>query len=407
MVKWYSFKNFYSFLDKTTVDLTLHANSSESHFEVNVGNTRISKVIAILGANGAGKSNLLKPLAFLRWFCDHSFTKLESRQSLPFYTHFSNKDEPSELEVCFIDQLDSGYIEFKYYVKLSKQKVYHEELKWKTSRQFSSVFYRIYDEGRDEYKVKSTRKIDKELAFPESELMTVPENASALSYFKRKGNKFAELIIHNFKSIDNNLTIHGKNNFDYSRVINATEFYKENDDIFQLALKYLRRMDFGLNSIVLKEEEVINQKTGEKNNIVNPYGVHLCREHEYEIPFYLESTGTQACFDIMSDLVCAFEWGGVALIDELDSDLHPLMVNEIIDMFANESINKQNAQLIFSCHSPEVLKALKKHNVYVVEKNDAVSDCWRLDQVEGLRAQDNLYSKYITGAIGGVPEISL
>ena len=58
------------------------------------------------------------------------------------------------------------------------------------------------------------------------------------------------------------------------------------------------------------------------------------------------------------------------------------------------------------CHSVEVLSLLHKSQVVLVEKNvECVSDAWRLDSVQGVRADDNLYAKYMAGAYGAIPRI--
>ncbi|HAT3744016.1 TPA: AAA family ATPase [Serratia marcescens] len=410
MIKWYRFKNFYSFKDETVVDLTLKSNSSESSFDVDVNNSRVSKILAVLGSNGSGKSNLLKPLAFLSWFCEHSFKDLESKELLPFYPHFSTKEDCFEIEVCFTDlQLrheDNAY-EYKYHLKLTRSKVMLEELKLKTNRQFYSLFSRKYDEKESVYKVKVNSAFSKPQGFPKDELLRIPDNASAISYFNRKESAVAKVVLNNFSSIDNNLNAHGKYNLSYKDVMRATKIYAEDEELFNKAVKILKRMDFGLSDIKIKKEEVIDEKTGEAKSKYLPYGVHEHDGNVYEVPFYMESSGTQACYSFIQSLLYSLEYGGIAIIDELDSDLHPIMVVELLSMFENEDINKNNAQLIFSCHTPEVLKHLKKHHVYLVEKNESASECWRLDEMKGLRSQDNLYSKYITGALGGVPDICL
>ncbi|EOF6185577.1 ATP/GTP-binding protein [Salmonella enterica] len=407
MIKWYRFKNFYSFKDEQFVDLTLKANSSESLLDQQWGDVRIAKVLAVMGANGSGKSNMIKPLAFLSWFCSDSFKSMDNSDSLPIYPHICNKSEPSEIEICFVEsrikEEDSEHSEFKYFLKFNKKRVLHEELKYKTSRLFSSVFYRKFDETTETYKVKSGTN-----DFSASELKNVPQNASAISYFRRKGNNLiADAMHYIFYSIENNLNVFGKSSFNYGKVLDATECYEEDSEIFEKAKKYLTRMDFGLKDIKIKKEEIIDKKTGETETRVLPYGIHIHDGHEFEVPFIMESTGTQACYYFIYKLISALHYGGVAVIDELDSDLHPYIIRELLDMFANDGINKQSSQLIFSCHTAEILKSLKKHNVYLVEKSNSISEAWRLDDIQGLRSQDNLYAKYITGALGGVPNINI
>jgi len=408
MIKWYRFKNFYSFKEDTFVDLTLKKNSSDSSYDTEVNGTKIAKVLTIMGPNGSGKSNMLKPLAFLRWFCSKSFVKLESESLLPFYPHYCAIKEPSEIEICFTDSDNSGHHwEYKYFVVLTRERVLNEELRLKTSRQYTTLFKRQYDVEKEVYVYKSHKLMADENAFPVSEMKAIPKNSSTIAYMHRKNSNMASLILDNLSSIDNNLNVYGKVNFNYSNVMNATDYYSADKDMFKSAIKYLKRLDLGLDNIILKEHEVLEKETGERKKEFMPYGVHKCNGKKFQVPFYMESSGTQACYYFILSLLISIRDGGVAVIDELDSDLHPAMVVELLSMFENESINTRNAQLIFSCHSPEVLKSLKKHHVYLVEKDDGKSECWRLDDIHGLRSQDNLYSKYITGALGGIPDICL
>ena len=102
-------------------------------------------------------------------------------------------------------------------------------------------------------------------------------------------------------------------------------------------------------------------------------------------------------------LVCCKHWS-LAVIDEFENDLHPNMLEPILDLFANPSTNPHQAQLLFTCHAVEVLNLVHKSQVMLVQKNDECeSTASRLDAVEGIRSDDNLYAKYMAGAYGAVP----
>ena len=48
-----------------------------------------------------------------------------------------------------------------------------------------------------------------------------------------------------------------------------------------------------------------------------------------------------------------------------------------------------------------------KYQIFLVEKDqDGSSNAWRLDEVKGVRSDDNYYMKYIAGAFGATPKIS-
>ena len=124
------------------------------------------------------------------------------------------------------------------------------------------------------------------------------------------------------------------------------------------------------------------------------------------MPFNLESNGTQGAFILLSWLLPVLEQGGLAVIDEFENDLHPLMLEPILELFANPQTNPQAAQLIFSTHAIEVLNLVEKSQVMLVEKDaDCLSQSYRMDSIEGIRNDDNFYAKYLAGAYGAVPSL--
>ncbi len=97
---------------------------------------------------------------------------------------------------------------------------------------------------------------------------------------------------------------------------------------------------------------------------------------------------------------------GVVVIDEMEADMHPDMLTTLLNLFINPEINPHNVQIIFTCHAHEVLNLLDKTQVMLVEKNEnGMSEAWRLDEMQGVRRDDNLYAKYRAGAYGAVPNL--
>jgi predicted ATPase len=136
-----------------------------------------------------------------------------------------------------------------------------------------------------------------------------------------------------------------------------------------------------------------------------PMGVHQHDGESLEFLFTDESNGTRSAFILLGMILPVLERGGMAIIDEIDNDLHPHLLPHLIDLFKFEHTNPHQAQLIFSCHTPEVLNILKKHQIYLVQKESQESEAWRLDEVVGVRADDNLYAKYMAGAFDAVPNV--
>ena len=165
-------------------------------------------------------------------------------------------------------------------------------------------------------------------------------------------------------------------------------------------------MDLGLDDVSLEEAEMRDTKTGEAKKIYLPYGVHKVGDKRYSLPFAFESSGTKNMFVLLHFLLPAIEQGGVAVIDELEIDLHPHALPQIIELFANRSTNPNNSQVLFTSHSLEILNHLEKEQVILVEKKDgARSELYRLDDLKGIRRDDNIYAKYMAGTYGAVPNL--
>ena len=56
------FKNFYSFADEAIIDFSVGKKPTPSGFDVALGEYRLNKVVAVVGANGSGKTQFIKPV---------------------------------------------------------------------------------------------------------------------------------------------------------------------------------------------------------------------------------------------------------------------------------------------------------------------------------------------------------
>ena len=182
----------------------------------------------------------------------------------------------------------------------------------------------------------------------------------------------------------------------------AAKHFSENKNHYRQMEKLLSSWDLGLSGVEIIEKEVIAENGMAK--IWQPYGKHKTHLKEYILPFSNESSGTQAAFFLLALLLSILTEGGVAIIDEFENDLHPHMLEPILDLFASEKTNPHNAQLLFSCHAVEVLNLVHKSQIMLVQKNnDCESTACRLDKIEGIRADDNFYGKYMAGHYGAIP----
>ena len=128
----------------------------------------------------------------------------------------------------------------------------------------------------------------------------------------------------------------------------------------------------------------------------------------YELDLGDESLGTQSLFFFSPILKEAFEKGKVIIVDEIDKSLHPLLVKFIIDLFHNNEINKNNAQLIFNTHDTNLLSlnTFRRDQIWFAEKDPVkgTTDLYPLDDF-AVRKTENIQKGYLNGRYGAIPFI--
>ena len=69
----------------------------------------------------------------------------------------------------------------------------------------------------------------------------------------------------------------------------------------------------------------------------------------------------------------------MAVIDELDTDIHPLLIPELFRWFYDTERNPKGAQLLFTAHNPAILDELEKEQVLFFRKAGWQTDShlWR------------------------------
>jgi hypothetical protein len=390
----YRFSNFQSFREQAVVSLVLNKQAPARGWEARAkSGARLSTALGILGANGAGKTAALKPLVFVAWFISKSF-RSEPNAEIPLTLHFASSNEPSAIE---LEAEDVDGVLWKYVVLLTRQRVLHEALYRKHER-FRYVFIRDWNEQTEQYDIKQQG-----FGFSAGEARKVRPNASLISTAAQYGVELAQRLA-SFNLVSN-VTFFGRHAFQPLHIRPATRFFASNEDLRKRMVALLTRWDLGLSDVQIREIET-TAEDGEPSKTWVTYGLHRTREGETaELLMEQESSGTQSAFVLLSRLLPVLSLGGVAVIDELENDLHPLMVEHVLDLFSNPSFNPHSAQLIFTCHSSEVLDVLQKAQAAFVEKVDCESTIYRGDEIQGLRSDDNLRAKYMAGALGAVPQI--
>jgi hypothetical protein len=352
--------------------------------------------MAVVGANGSGKTALLKPLVFLAWFLKSSF-QAPADAPIPVTPHFSARDEATEMTV---EAEDSDGVLWRYVVRLTSERVLHEALYQQKVKGFSYVFVREWDAEARTYEVRQQG-----FGMAPAEARKVRENASLVATAAQYGVPLALRLqsLH----VQSNVVAGGRLTFRAESDLPAAAKYFAGDETArEHMVALLKAWDLGLSDVDL--QEISSQQAGQEAvKFWFPFGVHTDRQgRSQHLTFLEESSGTQSAFVLLSRLLPVLNRGGLAAIDEFENDLHPHMLEPILDLFANEQTNPHGAQILFTCHAMEVLNVLHKSQVMLVEKGSTCeSTAWRMDDIKGLRNDDNFYAKYMAGAYGAVPQL--
>ena len=402
MIHSFSCKNFYSFNDLTTISFLVNENApyNNGYFLTPFG-ARLSKIETVIGPNASGKTNLLKVLPFLKWLVTDSFN-VDPSALLPIkpFLFGSDKNESSELSADF----EIGNNVYTYSFILDVEKILKEELKVKnkTKQKTTSklVFVREWNKEKNKYSFDG-----KNFDLPKNFETFLRKNASVISAAIRLNHKESQDITNFWRKIETNVSEAGWLGGHLllpsgHHLFEALNFFSENTTLKKEAEKLLSRFDLGLEAFDIEKQKQ------ENNTTLNIKIVHSFSGQKQSLPLEYESSGTRQLFTLLKAILQVLANGGVAVLDEFDVNLHPEMVMALFDLFIQPETNSKNAQLLFSTHSHLILSKLDKYQIILTEKNEkGNSEAWRLDEVAGVRADDNYYSKYLAGAYGAVPKL--
>lgn len=395
-------KNFYSVADEVMVDFTVTKNNPKGFTYKSTGiknyDERGSLINVMIGPNASGKTNIVKALSALKHLIADSQADPEEAGVYYFWPNALHADEPSELGVKF--SADKKLFEYNFV--FDRRRILKEELAEysRVSERFTAkkVFTRSWNDKEQVYKAR--------FYYPELvELLTkdLRSNASIISVAKQLPRyEFAQKISSYWQQcVASNIAFTNwypepKNRIDFlDRAIDNKSLREKIDDL-------LRRFDIGYNGIERYDMELDGQKH-------YAYFVsHTYADKKFSTVWQEESEGTKRMFKILEQAISVLsKKDGVMIIDELDSGLHPDLAEAIVDLFQDKDINVNKTQLIFNTHDHRILSTLDKQQIFLVEKNDIGStEIWRLDEVDGVRSDDNYYAKYMAGAYAAKPRIN-
>lgn len=411
MLIQFNFKNFKSFREETTLDLSAARMTEFSDRVVTIGNEKILPVAAIYGANASGKSNIYSAFEYMSKYVVNSFKygdeeeNFEKYRPTPFLFDSTSSDAESSFEVYFTVAGDKEEKIYNYGFCVDREGITEEWLnaKAKTARKYSTVFYRNTVENELDlsgFPKNSRNNIQVAL---EKQVLIVSLGAKLkISECKIIRDWF---LINEFADFGDIFT-----NFYLSRRLPRR--FVEDKEVQNRVIEYLSSFDehikdFKIEKIPYDEE---NKRDAYKINVLHKM---IDSNDMAEIPLSMESAGTLKMFSLYPELQKVLERGSVFFIDELNARLHPLLVRNFVITFLNPEINKNHAQLIFTTHDTWQLsnQLLRRDEIWFVEKNSQqISTLYSLadfvDEDGSRIRKDESYEKnYLIGKYGAIPTL--
>lgn len=419
----FSVENFRSFKDLTVFSMVAASKLRSRDPEVDErnlirveGGPVLLSTAAIYGANASGKSNLIDALGTMNDLVLKSAEATKQTGNIPVDGHrlsMDTMDRPTRFELVFLVQ-DKQY---RYGFCTTPERVVEEWLYWVPTSKEALLFHRNMDVYRLGRGFREGRAI----------IEKTRPNALFLSVVAQFNGLIASRITTWFSDRLNVVSgLHPESLTPYT-----LERYFEGEYKDQIA-ELIRKLDLGIVDLRVKSHSFTRdglstdapddlKKVQEEGRLTSRLTVthrELMSVHpkfdsdakvvgEEEFPFGMESDGTQKLFALAGMLVKTLAEGGILVVDELDSRLHPIMTRSLVSLFCSKETNSKGAQLVFTTQDTNMLDntLLRRDQIWFTEKDrQGVSHLYSLAEFkEPVRNDANYERNYIRGRYGAVP----
>lgn len=375
----FCFQNFFSFNEGANISFQVTDGCPEEISQRN----GVVEIIGIKGANGSGKTNILRAFSFLSDFCVHSFTK-ETEKALGVKSFLGSK-KPAEFLIEFV----FNGVNYSYQLRVDNNRVHNESLHRRLKRK-TRLFERQDDEvifATDEFSALKSIKLR--------------SNASIIAIAHHHEIELTEGVYEYLRHWVSNVTFRGLIESGPS-IYGVAKALNDDKESLNFIKSFIADCDSGISDIVIQD---VVKEDGDR--VYVPAFIHEHNGKRHKVSHITESSGTKTLFKYLLLYKMVIENGGLLILDEFDINLHPHILPKLLNLFSDHTFNTKGAQLIFSTHNSEVLDWLGRYRCYLVNKENNESYAYRLDEIPGdvLRNDRPITPIYNRGDIGGVPKV--
>jgi len=429
MIQEFKLKNYLSFRDEAALNFeaTKEDYMEEQHVVRVADDVRLLRLAVVYGANASGKSNLLQGLETLRafWF-DRKSDLDEPTGFVPFLLDTETPERPSAFELKFW----ADGKRYWYLLEVDRKHVHSEKLYYYGSKQPTLLFVRSLENGQSVIKFNPQAVKVSNVVVEEITLKCLPN----MSFFAARNRVNCSLpLIDTARDWMKNemmpIILPSTRMFQYA----GSKIY-ESEEIKKYLLDFMSRADSNITNINIEKEKMplpeslrnaiaadqdlpaaakerlLGENTYNKMRAVFVHTVHNDRgEESYELPMQMQSDGTQRALGLEAALYRAMNDERFLSIDEMESSLHP----DLLELVIKEYLEKKGrSQLIFTTHYDPLLNTvdndlLRKDSVFFTEKDESGNTrLYPLTEFRRLNKISSFQRSYRSGMFGATPKIA-
>lgn len=424
----FRFKNYRSFRDEAIMSMEAMGLGSKKDCLIHYKSQKILPTVAIYGKNGGGKGNVIRAFWLAVQFIKNAQRTQHEKSEIPVHSFALNDysaEQPTEFEFIYT----KNSIKYWYGFSATRQKILEEHLFHAPKGQRATVFHRegqnfSFTEDKALRKLIGKMVSENQLFFSVACTMNDADCVKAMQWFRedvRFSRDYADIPDQLINYTDDPLMLKAISNyakaadlgiedvqFDVNnQEIDSSDKFPENmPDELKRALSQFAQALASSPHVKMQQMRVdqVDAKTTHKGK--NKDG----SKGLYKLDLDDESDGTRRLMSIAPGIESALRTGGLLLIDEINRELHPILVAYIVAKFQNKSTNPNGAQLVFTTHNTELMgmDLLRKDQFYFVDKRnaDGVSELYSVSEL-GTRTTENIQKNYILGKYGAIPNVEI
>jgi len=422
--------NFLSFNEEKEFNMLAGSFRTHKHHVYKAGKLNVLKGAAIYGANGAGKSNLVKAIDYLKQMVVNGGLE-KSINSQKFKLDKTKADAPTEFEIEFFYKRKiyaygvsvNGNVvekEWLYISGIDKEDKLIFERKTLKSGKSKIKFGKSYIKTKkDELLIElmgDNLLLEHELLLGKYENLKISDidnvvewvskwliiiypksRANVLVYGMTKVDDFANFVNDVLKTFDTGIKKLEVKDIDFD------VYFAEEEQVKKREL--LEDIKDG-NSILSsnKYETVVVNKENNKNIVKKAIAIHNDFDNN-NIDFDLseESDGTRRLLDFIPAFDGILNANITYVIDEIDQSIHPELLQTLVKKIMDEPNTK--GQLIFTTHESNLLdlNIFRQDEVWFAEKDKGGStNLYSLSEFKP-RYDLDIRKGYLKGRFGAIP----